>query len=70
MSSPANFMDYPDWTPEQRVSVTLVEVLRLKRAMKHHPSTLSMLVTSGEITPLPCTEPAVASAPYSAESQK
>lgn len=32
MSSPTNFMDCPDWTPEQRVAVALVETLRIKRS--------------------------------------
>jgi hypothetical protein len=32
MSSPANFMDCPDWTPEQRTAVALVETLRIKRS--------------------------------------
>ena len=32
VSSPANFMDCPDWTPEQRVAVALVETLRIKRS--------------------------------------
>lgn len=32
MSSPANFMDEPDWTPEERVAVALVESLRMKRS--------------------------------------
>jgi len=26
------YMDYPEWTPEERVAVALVESLRLKRS--------------------------------------
>ncbi|MBT2142725.1 MULTISPECIES: hypothetical protein [unclassified Rhodanobacter] len=32
MSSFCDYMDHPDWTPEQRVSVALVEALRIKRS--------------------------------------
>lgn len=32
MSSPAGFMDAPEWTPEERVAVALVESLRMKRS--------------------------------------
>jgi hypothetical protein len=31
MSSLCNFMDCPEWTPEQRIAVTLVETLCIKR---------------------------------------
>lgn len=51
MSSPANFMDYPEWTPEQRIAVTLVEILRMKRAIKYPP--LSTVTRSGQAIPLP-----------------
>lgn len=77
MSSPANFMDEPDWTPEERVAVALVESLRMKRsteeqerAARAYARHFSTLVTSGEITSLPCTDPVVTSTPYPAENQK
>lgn len=31
MTSLCDYMDHSDWTPEQRVSVALVETLRMKR---------------------------------------
>lgn len=38
MSSPCNGTD---WTPEQRAAVARVEILRMQRAFRHYPSTLS-----------------------------
>lgn len=32
MTSPCDYMDHPDWTPEQRVAVALVETLCIKRS--------------------------------------
>lgn len=34
MSSFCDYMDHPEWTPEQRVAVALVETLRIKRTEK------------------------------------
>jgi len=77
MSSPSNFMDHPDWTPEQRVAVTQLVALRMKRseeeqarAARLYARHFSKLATSGEITSPSCTEPVVASTPYPAENQQ
>lgn len=77
MSSLCNFMDCPDWTTEQRIAVAQLELLRMKRsteeqerAARAYARHFSTLVTSGEITSLPCTDPVVTSTPYPAENQK
>lgn len=59
VSSPANFMDFPDWTPEQRVSVALVETLRIKRseeeqarAARFHARHFSTLAAAPDLPPV------------------
>lgn len=41
----------------------------IARAERYAARTLSTLAMSGEITPLPCTDPVVTSTPYPAENQ-
>lgn len=43
--------DLIEWTPEQRVAVALVEILRMKRAIKYQP--LSTVTRSGQANPPP-----------------
>ena len=53
-------IELQDWTPEQREAVARVEMMRMKRAIRHYPSTLAV---SGDVaTPLPpCAYPGTAS---------
>ena len=70
MSSLCNFMDHPEWTPEQRTAVALVETLRMKRneeeqarAERNHARAPSPLAVPGDVAnPLPpCAYPGTAS---------
>jgi len=73
MSSLCNFMDHPEWTPEQRTAVALVETLRMKRneeeqarAARNHARATSPLTVSGAITPPSCANPGTVSTPLPA----
>ena len=68
MSSLCNFMDHPEWTPEQRTAVALVETLRMKRseeeqarAERNHARATSMLAVPGKSPLPPCADPGTAS---------
>lgn len=69
MSSLCNFMEHPEWTPEQRTAVALVETLRMKRneeeqarAERNHARATSPLTVPGAITPPSCANPGTVSA--------
>jgi hypothetical protein len=77
MSSLCNYMDCPEWTPEQRIAIARLELLRMKRnteeqerAARYYNRHFSKLATSGEITSPSCTDPVVTSTPYPAENQQ
>lgn len=60
MSSFCGYMDHPDWTPEQRVAIALVETLPLKRseeeqarAAQIHARTFSTVTRSRQDDPSP-----------------
>lgn len=68
MSSLCNFMDHPEWTPEQRTAVALVETLRMKRseeeqarAERNHARATSPLAVPGKSSLPPCADPGTAS---------
>lgn len=68
MSSLCNFMEHPEWTPEQRTAVALVETLRMKRseeeqarAARNHARATSPLTVPGAITHPSCANPGTVS---------